>query len=202
MNTKRIQLLLPFFVALFLVAGCEIDDSESSDSLNSLNDELAEDEGASAVEASGPARTPVAIDTVPLAGQYAPDPVLVKYEFVFNDGTLLKFRENHGGDYWGEYPAAGWGQVVNPDGSTRGVDVNTIVRKGGLYRAKTPVTTMDHGRRMFWMADVEELKDAKRVDIFEDGWNPLVEGAVLATQGQLGIGAALVSCHVVVEKRK
>ncbi|MFW5870852.1 MAG: hypothetical protein ACOCVH_00025 [Verrucomicrobiota bacterium] len=201
MNTKRIQLLLPFLVALLLVAGCEIDDSESGDSLNTP-DEISQDDGASAVETSGPARAAVSIDTVPLAGEYVPDPVLVKYEFVFNDGTLLQFRENHGGDYWGEYPSAGWGQVVNPDGSTRGVDVNTIVRKGGLHIARTPVTTLDHGRRMFWMADVEGVKDMKRVDIFEDGWNPLVEGAVLATQDQLGIGAGLVSCHVIVERRK
>ena len=150
----------------------------------------------------GPARPPVSISAVASGGEYRPDPVLVRYEFVFGDGTILRFKENHSGDYWGDYPSAGWGQVTEPNGSTRGVDVNSIVRKGGLPRARTPVTTREHGRRMYWLADSEGRKDVKRVDIFEDGWNPLVEGAVLATQGQLGIQGNLASCFVKVEKRK
>lgn len=158
--------------------------------------------GCSTIKLPDAPREPVDPATVPLAGEYTPDPVLVRYEFEFSDGATLVFRENHMGDYWGYYPSGGWGEITDADGNTRGVYVNKIVRHGGLHKAETPVTTPDHGTRMFWMADVEETPDAKRVTIFEDGWNPLVEGAVLATQTDLGIYGNLMECDVEVERWK
>ena len=137
---------------------------------------------------------------VPLAGEMIPDPRIVLYTFIFSDGTELRFRDNHAGDYWGDYPSAGWGQITNPDGSTRGVDINTIVRHGSKGQSTTPITTATHGKRYFWMADREEQKDVKRVDIFEDGWQPGVESAVLITQNDLGIGSWLIACETVLEK--
>ena len=199
---RAIYMMSIFLIlASLMICGCEVADPDSSETVQ--NEVVGTDDGQTEEAANlGTARNPVPIAGLAVAGEYAPDPVLVRYEFVFSDGTILKFKENHGGDYWGDYPSAGWGQVVNPDGSVRGVDVNTTVRKGGLGRAKTPVTTLEHGKRMFWMADSEGNRNVKRVDIFEDGWNPLVEGAVLATQGQLGISAHLASCFVKLEKRK
>lgn len=149
-----------------------------------------------------PARPPVSTDTIPVSGEYRPDPVIVKYVAGFADGTVLTFKENHGGDYWGDYPAAGWGQIRWPDGREQGIDVNTLIRKRYNGKEKTPVTTPDHGRRMFWMADSEGNRDVKRVEIFEDGWNPLVEGRILAAQNLLGIKSHLITCTVTVERRK
>lgn len=145
---------------------------------------------------------PVDPMSVPEIGEFIPDPMVVRYELVFADSTRLTFRENHSGDYWGDEPAAGHGRIVWPNGREELKDINTIVRHGGLHIAKTPVTTLTHGGRMFWMADSEGRLNVKHVDIFEDGWNPLVEGAVLATQHKLGITAPLVECNTTVEKRK
>ena len=134
--------------------------------------------------------------------EFVPDPVLIRYQFIFADGTTLVFKENHSGDYWGDYPAAGWGEISNPRGEKTGVDVNRKIRHGGLKKAKQPITTAQHGKRMFWMADSEGQLNVKRVTIYEDGWNPLVEGSVLAVQNDIGIFAELQSCKVTIEKTK
>ena len=148
--------------------------------------------------------TPGPVDPMSIAesGEYSPDPVQVLYTFNFQDGTKVRFREDHRGDYWGKFPSAGWGQIEWPDGRKEGFDANRTIRHGGLRIAKTPVTTLSHGKRMFWMADAEGQKDVKKVTIFEDGWNPLVEGALLATQESIGITSPLVRTDVVVEARK
>ena len=145
---------------------------------------------------------PSALDpeSVELAGEWKPDPRVVLYRFVFADGTKLIFREHHEGDYWGDYPSAGWGQITWPDGTVEAVDVNRLVRHGGMYAPNEPVTTAQHGKRYYWMADAEEKKDVKRVTIFADGWHPHVESAVLATQIELGIDAQLIECEVEIEK--
>ena len=123
---------------------------------------------------------------------------------IFQDATQVKFKEEHVGDYWGNYEGAGWGQIIWPDGSLEGFDANRMIRHGGfgIYQNFTPVTTRSHGRRMFWMADAEERKDVKKVIIFEDGWHPVVEQSVLATQESLGITSLLVACEVKIELRK
>ena len=146
-------------------------------------------------------REPVDPLTVPEYGEFFPDPDKVLYQFGFADGTLLTFRENHDDDFWGDYPNVGFGEIRSTDGSKRYVDINTIVRKNHYIAGlnKTPVTTLDHGKRMYWFAYPD---NRKRVTIFEDGWNPLVEGAVLAAQGQLGITSHLVEVRVTVESRK
>lgn len=164
------------------------------------SDEDGDDAGSGGTSAQVRPEAPVT--AVPEAGEYAPDPVLVKYTFTFADATQLIFKEHHGGDYWGEYPAAGWGQIIWPSGVKEGIDVNTRVRKAGLPVARVPVTTPDHGQRLYWLADSEGRVDVKKVTIFEDGWNPLVEGAVLATKDALGITSHLTAAAVVVERRK
>jgi hypothetical protein len=149
-------------------------------------------------------RPPVDPMSVPESGEFAPDPVNVLYQFRFDDGTQVIFREVHTRDHWGYYPEAGFGQIIWPDGRKEAFDANRKIRHGGLIgkKLKTPVTTLDHGKRMFWMADAEERKDVKKVTIFEDGWNPLVESALLGTQEDIGVTANLVEAEVTVEKRK
>lgn len=149
-------------------------------------------------------RPPAPWQDVPESGEFTPDPVDVLYTFYFADGTELRFRERHGADHWGGYPNVGFGEITWPDGTTSSPGINRIVRHGGYLakKVKTPVTTPDHGRRMFWMADAEERKDVKKVTIFEDGWNPLVEGSVLGTLDKLGINSHLIRTDVVVERRK
>lgn len=154
-------------------------------------------------------RTPVDPSTIPLAGEFVPDPVVVLYEFVFADSTRLVFRDMSVGDYWGAYPSAGWGQITWTDGRKEGIDVNSKIRVPWVMRGlehrslgTIPVTTPDHGGRMYWMADVEETPNAKRVTIFEDGWSPHVEIAVLEAKESIGITSPLVESRVKVEKRK
>lgn len=154
---------------------------------------------------TGPVPGPVDPMSIPESGEFKPDPVSVLYAFYFQDGTQLRFREEHGRDIWGRYPdAGGWGQIIWPDGRKEGIVVNKVIRHEGYIagNVKTPVTTLSHGRRMFWMADMEERKDVKKVTIFEDGWSPHVEGAVLGVKDSLGITSPLVSCVVKIEKRK
>ena len=136
---------------------------------------------------------------VPLAGEMIPDPEVVLYKFIFADGTILRFREHHRDDYWGGYPSVGWGEIAWPDGTRSNIDVNTLVRHGSMGSGAIPVTTLTHGKRYFWMADREEQKDVKRVTIFEDGWRPGVESAVLVTQKDLGISAELTACVTVLD---
>lgn len=190
---------------LLLVVGCSTLTPEQIEQGKELIGELL-DKGESAPDTPKPGtpRQPVDPMSVPESGEYVPDPVTVLYAFIFDDGTEVRFREEHGRDHWGRFPAAGWGQIKWPDGRLQGFDANRIIRHGGLIgkKLKTPVTTLDHGRRMFWMADAEERKDVKKVTIFEDGWNPLVESAMLGTQSDLGITGNLIRTDVTVEKRK
>lgn len=156
-------------------------------------------------ELTGPAPGPVDPMSIPESGEYAPDPVQTLYTFYFLDGTQLRFREDHRRDIWGRYPdQGGWGQIIWPDGRVEGIVVNKVIRHEGhiARNTKTPVTTLQHGRRMFWMADMEDRKDVKKVTIFENGWSPHVEAAVLGVKDNLGITSPLVSCKVIVEKRK
>lgn len=193
-------------MALMALSGCALLDEYKDDAPDLITDIAQPDEKDEPDEPEQPdepqPRQPVDPATVPISGEFVPDPVLVKYVFEFADGTTLTFKENHSDDFWGDYPKAGWGQIGRPDGTVEGIDANTRIRHAGLRIAKTPVTTLDHGARMFWMADSEGNANVKRVTIFADGWNPLVEGAVLAVQGYLGIESHLVRCAVTVEATK
>ena len=148
---------------------------------------------------------PVDPKSIPESGEFSPDPVNVLYRFGFQDGTQVLFREVHTRDHWGYYPEAGFGQIIWPDGRKEAFDANRKIRHGGLLGdgpMPTPVTTLSHGDRMFWLADAEERKDVKKVTIFKDGWNPIVESALLKTQQSIGITSPLVSTKVKVEKTK
>ncbi|MGA0333332.1 MAG: hypothetical protein ACO3NW_05195 [Kiritimatiellia bacterium] len=204
LNKSSILRLFTFASATVLLSSC-LESDGSSDS-NSITNPFASETDTS-VEPDlnlGAAPSPVDPKSIPESGVFSPDPVEVLYHFVFQDGTQVKFREDHADDYWGNFPAAGFGQITWPDGRIEAFDANRIIRHGGQIAGnmKTPVTTLSHGRRLYWMADAEERKDVKKVTIFEDGWNPLVEGSMLATQGKLGITSPLVETIVTVEKRK
>lgn len=193
-------------VIIFLLSGCALLSRDNVDQLREWGIDIPDpsewpdlyerDEPEQPDEPDVPdARPPVDWRDLPESGEFRPDPRVVTYTFLFADGTTLKFRENHMADFWGDYPSAGHGQIRWPDGTVEAIDVNTRIRHRGMIagRIKMPVTTPDHGRRMFWMARDD---NSKRVPIFEDGWNPLVEGAVLAVQGDLGITSHLVSVNV------
>lgn len=207
MNQYRMTDTKPFSLGILLVlfillcifsAGCGSNNMQDI-TLGDLVDLIPKDSQEKNVDS-----TPIPVDpmSIPESGEYSPDPVQVLYVFRFEDGTQVKFREAHGRDHWGYFPNGGFGQITWPDGRVEAFDANRKIRHGGLKIAKTPVTTLSHGKRMFWMADAEERKDVKKVTIFENGWNPLVEGALLATQNDIGITSPLVSCKVKVEKRK
>jgi len=207
------RLFLSMGILLFLSACIESDGSSEgsaiTDFINSggTSNEASETEAGipgteAAVQAVGNAPTPLSPNAIPESGEYTPDPVLVLYHFIFLDGTQVKFRENHTGDYWGDYPSAGAGQITRPDGSVETFDANRRVRHAGFGKQKTPVTTRSHGRKLFWMADHEGRQNVKKVTIFEDGWHPIVEGSMLATQQSLGINSPLIETVVRVEQRK
>lgn len=186
---------------MIMMSGCASIDPEAIQGIiDAIQTETQEPSTPEQPAESAPG--PVDPMSIPESGEYSPDPVRVLYTFHFQDGTIVRFREDHRGDYWGKFPSAGWGQIEWPDGRLEGFDANRTIRHGGLRIAKTPVTTLTHGKRMFWMADAEGRKDVKKVTIFEDGWNPLVEGALLATQESIGITSPLVRTDVVVEARK
>lgn len=148
--------------------------------------------------------SPVDPNTIPESGEYIPDPVIVLYKFKFQDGKQLIFREHHTADVWGYYPhPGGGGQIIYPDGRIEGVYVNKLIRHGGFGSKVTPVTTLSHGKRLFWMSGSEGGgPNSKKVTIFEDGWGPHVESSVLKVQKDIGIDSPLMSVDVTVEKRK
>jgi len=145
---------------------------------------------------------PVAVvdwQTLPVEGEWTPDPGVILYEFSFADGTLLRFREDHPGDRWGMFPPdppGCWGTIIWPDGGKNYIDANIRIRHNSMGHYQMPVTTASHGKRYYWWAEVD---NSKNVPIFEDGWGPGVESAVLCTQDEIGIAAELTGCKVTVE---
>ncbi len=74
-------------------------------------------------------------------------PNITYMEFTFADGSKLAFRQFNAGDYWGGVPAVGFGQVTDPDGTTRNMDINTLIRKGQrAYPYPGQIPDLDWGR--------------------------------------------------------
>lgn len=137
---------------------------------------------------------------VPVRGEFEPDPGKVFYQFHLQDGTIVRFRENHVGDFWGDYPSLGWGEIEYPDGRKRSVDINKLVRHNPNPSTGKVRTLKQHGKRLFWIAELPHEGRNKRVPIFEDGWNPDLEEAFITAKGpRLGLDSPLIKTEVKVE---
>lgn len=128
----------------------------------------------------------------PMEGNFGKKPEIVYYKFILKDKTTLEFRDFMIGDYWGGFPAAGWGQITHPDGRREGIDVNTKIRHhsgNGIA-----VTKLTHGKRYFW-----NTSNGKKVDVYSDGWMPHVERKTDAALLSMGF-SPIVECKSRVEK--